>query len=326
MARRHTERIVRADDVEPVFRDTILWHYDEPFNDYSYLPTYYVCREARQSITVALTGDGGDELFGGYGKYSLLARRHGLERALSRPVTQLVAAGARSMLRSRRPARTASALRAGRRATAARDAHDRDRAGAALRQIGRGTLAEALVDYDPMDALRPHLDKAPPAEVGLVNSMRYLDVKLTLGAGILTKVDRASMAVSLETRPVFLNRRRPRSRRSHPAWPAGRPGRAEEGAAGSVARVAAGVGPRSAEAGLRDAARTLVPRRPPRTCRQRGSQTTRWRSSSIHGTPPRSQRRTPPEPREEHRSCTVSSSSGTGWRSGRNRQHSASRC
>ena len=76
-----------------------------------------------------------------------------------------------------------------------------------LRQIARGKLAETLADYDPMEVLRPHLDKAPPAEVGLVNSMRYLDVKLTLGGGILTKLDRASMAVSLEARPVFLNRR-----------------------------------------------------------------------------------------------------------------------
>jgi asparagine synthase (glutamine-hydrolysing) len=202
----HTERIVRADDVEPVFRDTILWHYDEPFNDYSYLPTYYVCREARKSITVALTGDGGDELFGGYGKYSLLARRHGLERALSRPVTQLVAAGARSVLRAGdlhgrllRYEQGAEQLLLGTLTTGI--------APSTLRQIARGKFAETLADYDPMDVLRPHLDKAPPAEVGLVNSMRYLDVKLTLGAGILTKLDRASMAVSLETRPVFLNRR-----------------------------------------------------------------------------------------------------------------------
>ena len=86
-----------------------------------------------------------------------------------------------------------------------------------------------------MDVLRPHLDKAPPAEVGLVNSMRYLDVKLTLGAGILTKLDRASMAVSLETRPVFLNRRVLDLAGRIPPGSAGRPGRAEESPAGSVA-------------------------------------------------------------------------------------------
>ena len=202
----YTERTVRANDVEPVFRDTILWHYDEPFNDYSYLPTYFVCREARQSIKVALTGDGGDELFGGYRKYTMLARRHGLERALSRPVTQLVAAGARTMLRAGdlrgrllRYEQGAEQLLLGTLTTGI--------APDTLRGIARGPLADTLAEYDPMDVLRQHLDKAPPAEVGLVNAMRYLDVKLTLGAGILTKLDRASMAVSLETRPVFLNRR-----------------------------------------------------------------------------------------------------------------------
>ncbi len=60
----HTEKIVQPEDVTRVFRQ-MIWHYDEPFNDYSYLPTFYVCREARQAVTVALSGDGGDELFAG---------------------------------------------------------------------------------------------------------------------------------------------------------------------------------------------------------------------------------------------------------------------
>ena len=202
----HAERVVRADDVAHVFRDTVLWHYDEPFNDYSYLPTYYVCREARRKITVALTGDGGDELFGGYGKYTLLARRHGLERTLTRPVTHLVAAGARSMLPAGslrrsllRYEQSADDLLLGTLTTGMETP--------VLRDVARGPLADALDGYDPMDVLRPHLQRAAVEDVGLVNAMRYLDVKLTLGAGILTKVDRASMAVSLETRPVYLNRR-----------------------------------------------------------------------------------------------------------------------
>jgi asparagine synthase (glutamine-hydrolysing) len=76
----------------------------------------------------------------------------------------------------------------------------------ALRNAARGPLARALDGYDPADAVRPHLERVPPDDAGLVNAMRYLDLKLTLAAGILTKVDRAAMSVSLETRPVLLNR------------------------------------------------------------------------------------------------------------------------
>ena len=201
----HTERNVEPDDVDRVLREIIPWHFDEPFADYSYLPTYYVCREARDSITVALTGDGGDELFAGYRKYGLLARRAGLERSLSRPVAHLVAAGARAVVpqqalaeRFHRYEQRPEDLLVSTLVTGIRPAE--------LRRSARGLLADALVDYDPVDAVRPHLSNAPPAEVGLVNAMRYLDLKLTLGSGILTKVDRASMAVSLETRPVFLHR------------------------------------------------------------------------------------------------------------------------
>jgi asparagine synthase (glutamine-hydrolysing) len=164
-----------------------------------------VCREARAAITVALTGDGGDELFGGYGKYSLLARRSGLERALTPSLTRgLAAAG--SLLA---PGRLAGRLKRYRIAPGELVASTlvTGTAPAALRAAARGPLAEALAGYDPLDVVRSHLLRAPPDEVGIANAMRYLDLKLTLGAGILTKLDRAAMAVSLETRPVFLNRR-----------------------------------------------------------------------------------------------------------------------
>jgi asparagine synthase (glutamine-hydrolysing) len=202
----HVQRTVAPADVDAVFRDTILWHYDEPFNDYSYLPTYYVCKEARRSITVALSGDGGDEVFAGYRKYALLARRAGVERGLSRQVTQLVAAGALGVLPSQ--SRLSARLRPYQQqadelvlSTLVTGIHPDE-----LRRVSRGPLRRALDDYDPLDSVRHHVHNAPPAEVGLVDSMRYLDIKTTLGAGILTKVDRASMAVSLEVRPVFLHR------------------------------------------------------------------------------------------------------------------------
>jgi asparagine synthase (glutamine-hydrolysing) len=199
-------REVVPEDVEAVFRDTILWHFDEPFNDSSYLPTYYLSREARGRITVALSGDGGDEIFGGYPKYALLSRRASIERRMTRPVTSRVAATARGVLpgassfraRLLRYEQSPSELLLSTLVTGWQPDE--------LRVAARGPLAEALAWYDPYDAVRPHLASAPPEEVGLVDAMRYLDLKTTLGAGILTKVDRASMAVALEVRPVFLHR------------------------------------------------------------------------------------------------------------------------
>lgn len=198
----HTERTVGSGDVGALFRDTILWHYDEPFNDFSYLPTYVLCREARASITVALSGDGGDEIFAGYRKYARMARRQGIERALPGGVTQLVAAGAHAVLPWRdrlSPYRQSAADMVASTFVTGHPVR-------AMRAAARGELTRTLDDYDPLDAVALHLAKAPPAEVGLVNAMRYLDFKLTLAAGILVKVDRASMAVALEVRPVYLNR------------------------------------------------------------------------------------------------------------------------
>jgi asparagine synthase (glutamine-hydrolysing) len=199
-------REVVPTDVDAVFRDTILWHYDEPFNDSSYLPTYYLSREARGRITVALSGDGGDEVFGGYPKYALLARRAAVERRLSRPLTSRVAATARGVLpqasgmraRLLRYEQSPSELLLSTLVTAWQPSE--------LRAAARGPLAETLSWYDPFDSVRHHVAAAPPEELGLVDAMRYLDLKTTLGAGILTKVDRASMAVALEVRPVFLHR------------------------------------------------------------------------------------------------------------------------
>ena len=75
----------------------------------------------------------------------------------------------------------------------------------AIHAAARGPLAEAVNHYTPMDVILSLLAKAPPREVGLLNSMRYLDLKLTLAGDILVKVDRASMAVALEVRPVYLH-------------------------------------------------------------------------------------------------------------------------
>lgn len=201
----HIERVVVPDDVAEALKG-LIWHYDEPFNDYSYLPTFYLCREARKTITVALSGDGGDELFCGYAKYRRLSLREDLDRVVPRPLSGLLTAGGMALSgHGSRIGRTLSQYRV--------DVTDMmvemmttGFSLAALLAVARGPLAETLRHYTPRDAIVPLLRKAPPERVGLVNAMRYLDLKLTLAGDILVKVDRASMAVSLEVRPVYLHR------------------------------------------------------------------------------------------------------------------------
>jgi asparagine synthase (glutamine-hydrolysing) len=201
----HTERTVESSDMMSVL-DRLVWHYDEPFNDYSCFPTYYLCREARRSITVALSGDGADELFAGYRKYQRLVRRSELSTIFPTRVARGMAAVARKALREGnhwRRTLTQYGLAAPQMLA---DALCLGFPLSLLRAVARGPLAEALRHYDTDRLVEQLLVDAPPDEVGLVNAMRHLDFALTLPGDMLVKVDRASMAVALEVRPLFLHR------------------------------------------------------------------------------------------------------------------------
>ncbi len=201
----HVERTVDPSDVVTVF-DKLAWHYDEPFGDYSAFPTYYLCREARSAITVALSGDGADEIFAGYRKYQRLVRMNEVGRIVPRTVARVVADLARRTLPEgshwRRTLRQYGLAPAPMLADMLCHGFPLP----LLRQVARGPLADTLKHYDPHRLVDHLLRDAPPQEVGLVNAMRHLDFTLTLPGDMLTKVDRASMAVSLEVRPLFLHR------------------------------------------------------------------------------------------------------------------------
>jgi len=200
----HTDKVIQSGDVSSVF-DKMLWHYDEPFSDYSYLPTYYVCREAKKHITVALSGDGADEIFAGYLKYQRLGSIEHYRNYCPRPAINLLSTMVNPML--------SHTNRFGRMLKQYGESNEKLLAdmlfvgapSSALKSITQGSTANALNNYHPGDTISRHLQSARPDEVGLIDSMRYLDMKLTLAGDILTKVDRASMAVSLEVRPVFLH-------------------------------------------------------------------------------------------------------------------------
>jgi len=187
----HTELTVTPEDALAVIPE--LPHiYDEPFADSSQIPTVLVSRLARSSVTVALSGDGGDELFGGYDRY-LRAER--LER-IPRPVATL--AGAALGLLGRPRQRDAML------------AYGRGPATAVRRMLSWNPEADGLVLGSDPTAGHSRFSAAWAATEGLgtvaARSMA-LDTTGYLPDDILHKVDRAAMSVSLETRVPLLDHR-----------------------------------------------------------------------------------------------------------------------
>jgi asparagine synthase (glutamine-hydrolysing) len=188
--------------------DRLATIYDEPFADSSALPTYRVCELARKHVKVALSGDGGDEVFAGYRRYRWHMNEEKLRRllpaALRRPVFGLLARvypKADWAPRIFRAKTTLDAL-----SRSAVDAYF-DSVSIADRRV-RAQLFSArhradLQGYTALDMFRRHareLDGLDP-----LARVQYIDLKTYLVGDILTKVDRASMANSLEVRVPLLD-------------------------------------------------------------------------------------------------------------------------
>jgi asparagine synthase (glutamine-hydrolysing) len=204
----HTERRVDPDSFELVDRLAAL--YDEPFGDSSAIPTFQVCALAREKVTVALSGDGGDEVFGGYRRYLWHEREARVRRSLSPPFRRLLfgalgrlypkADWAPRMLRAKT---TFQEL-----ALDDLDAYFLSISATTERQrralLGEGVRA-GLGGYHPIETLRGHWLKAKDADP--LKQAQYADIKTWLPGDILVKVDRASMANGLEVRAPFLDHR-----------------------------------------------------------------------------------------------------------------------
>jgi asparagine synthase (glutamine-hydrolysing) len=204
----HHDQVVRPEALTIV--DKLTWHYDEPFADSSAIPTYYVSRIARQKVTVALGGDGGDENFAGY-------RRYVFDRA-------------ENNLRALLPAAVRSTVFGplGRCYPALAWAPRVFRAKATFQSLSRNPLEgyfnsisvfrceekqklftqdfrRRLKEYDSIEVLRHHYERAGTTDP--LSRIQYVDIKTYLPDDILAKVDRASMAVSLEVRAPLLDHR-----------------------------------------------------------------------------------------------------------------------
>jgi asparagine synthase (glutamine-hydrolysing) len=203
---RHFQEIVqpKALDLLP----TLAWHYDEPFADSSAVPTYYVSKVARQHVTVALSGDGGDENFAGYRRYKMTMWEERLRsrlpssmrRAVFGPLGELYPklGWAPRMFRAKS---TFQSL-----ARSPIDGYFHGISccppGLKHRLLG-GDLVQALNGYDSADVLRYHYDRANTDDP--LTRIQYVDIKTYLVDDILVKVDRASMANSLEVRCPILD-------------------------------------------------------------------------------------------------------------------------
>ena len=203
---RHRARQVKSDDFDLI--DKLAWLYDEPYADSSAIPTYRVCELARQSVTVALSGDGGDESFGGYRRYQFHLMeekmRSALPLSLRRPMFGLMsqvypkADWAPRMFRAKS---TFEAL-----AKNSVDAYFNTVS--VLRDPMRQKLfsqrfKSKLGGYNAVQVMHGHAKRAPTDDpLGLV---QYLDMHTYLVGDINTKVDRASMAHSLEVREPLMD-------------------------------------------------------------------------------------------------------------------------
>lgn len=204
---RHRLRLASADDSLGLI-DEIARIFDEPFADVSAMPTYRVCGLAREKVKVALSGDGGDELFAGYRRH----RFHMMEETLRGPIPLMIRRPVFGFLSKAYPKldwapqflRAKSTFEALARSSAEAYCHsvsktpDRERF-----RLHSKRMKDILGGYHPHDRFNKLANDVKGADP--LSVIQYIDLKTYLPGDILTKVDRASMAHSLEVRVPILD-------------------------------------------------------------------------------------------------------------------------
>lgn len=198
----HVEIVIEPDAAELLPR--LARAYDQPFGDSSALPTFLVCEQARRHVTVALTGDGGDEVFGGYERYrahALAGRLHSLPTAIPRAGTRAL-----RLLPSGRREPRSQAFRAARfLETAGLDEAERY---GRLMEVFSPTLRCNLYTDDALTEIGKARSAGtllgPPPLPG-ITGLQLLDARTYLPDDLLFKADIASMSHSLELRSPLLD-------------------------------------------------------------------------------------------------------------------------
>jgi asparagine synthase (glutamine-hydrolysing) len=193
----HHELVVEPDVLSVL--DDLAWHLDEPFGDPSAIPTYMVSKLAAEHVTVVLSGDGGDELFAGYDRYRVEERERRLD-LLPRPLRRalgIVGRHAPDGMRGRNFLQHLALEGLERYLDAANFFRRAD-----LRALLQPDAFALVATGDPWQEAAAHLTRH---EGHWLSALQHLDVKAYLPLDILTKVDRMSMAHSIESRVPLLD-------------------------------------------------------------------------------------------------------------------------
>jgi asparagine synthase (glutamine-hydrolysing) len=202
----HSVQVVSQNDFELI--DILPSLYDEPYSDSSAMPTYRVCQMARNKVTVALSGDGGDEVFAGYRRYNMHMNEDkvrnmlplGLRKAIFAPLGKLYPKldWAPKFLRAKTTFQSMAmdSVEGYHNSISILRTDERDK-------LFSADFKQKLNGYNSLQVFRRYQQKTKALDP--LKTVQYIDLKTYLVGDILTKVDRASMAHSLEVRVPFLD-------------------------------------------------------------------------------------------------------------------------
>lgn len=202
---RHHEYYVEDEPAQVIKK--LVWHFDEPFADSSMVPTYYVSQMARKNVTVALSGDGGDENFAGYGKYAIDQFENRVRQHVPSPLLRLLASFSGSMLSGSRVGKKLHSLSSSALLSPAQGFYVTNTfiSDSQLQTLLAPELLAQVRDYDPAGHILGYYNRARGPDH--LAAILYTDLKLLLPGDFLVKVDRMSMANSLEVRSPLLDQK-----------------------------------------------------------------------------------------------------------------------
>ncbi len=199
---KHHEQYIKDEPARIIKK--LVWHFDEPFADSSMVPTYYVSKMARQHVTVALSGDGGDESFAGYEKYTIDSYENRVRElvpaALLKGICSITSRFPQWNTFKRLYSLSSSALLDPVQAFYVTNSFITDQQ---AEQIFSDTFLQEVKGYDPAVHTLRYYQQANGTDH--LSKILYTDLKLFLPGDILVKVDRMTMANSLEMRSPLLD-------------------------------------------------------------------------------------------------------------------------